>query len=296
MNSVNPGQAVEQLARYYSLQGMKVLPSVSGWWVELQPFSFLRFPFHELGELTPEDRRHVFWHGPALLLRYQGPAVDGGRRGGLFLCSNKAYDLPALASKARNQTRRGLELCRVVQMEFQTLARLGLSLVMDTYQRQGRGLPKGGAKRWTRVCDAGALVPAVEAWGAFVGERLAAFLIGARVGDCYYILQQDSDSALLNQYPNNALLFSVTKAKLADPGVTCINYGLKAMDPTPGLDRFKHQMGYELVEINEAIELNPMVRPLLDCGGRFVLRQLARRFPQNDLWRKAQALIGSPHP
>jgi hypothetical protein len=239
----------------------------------------------------PAERQKAFWLGPALLLRYQSADVEVGRAGGIFLCSKKDYDLHSLDSKARNQTRRGLEKCRVERIEFQALAESGLALLVGTYLRQGRDVSASVEKKWNRLCSAGARTPGLEAWGSFVENRLAAFLIGAYVEDSFYILHQGSDSALLGDYPNNALLFKVTQTKLADPAVNSINYGLKSLDPTPGLDKFKVQMGFEMIPRREVMVIHPLLRTVLALGGKSLLRMLAHRYPGSDLFRKARSVF-----
>lgn len=286
----------DNLAHFYTLQGHRLLRTSSGWWVNLQPFSFLHLPFHKMVEPHPSELQKVFWLGPALLLRYQTTGGEVGRAGGIFLCSEKGYGLHSLESKARNQTRRGLEKCRVGRIEFQALAESGLALLVDTHQRQGRSVPSGVKKKWNQLCAAGAATPGLEAWGSFVENRLAAFIVGAYVEDCFYILHQGSDSTFLSSYPNNALLFTVTQVKLSESAVNSINYGLKSLDPTPGLDKFKVQMGYELLARGEVIEIHPILRLGLTLGGKSLLRMLARRYPGNDIWRKAQSVFAPIYP
>lgn len=291
MADSDPYKSTYNLAHFYALQGHRLLRSPDGWWVNLQPFSFLFLPFHRVVDLRPSEIQKVFWLGPALLLRYQKTGGEVGREGGIFLCSEKDYSLQSLDSKARNQTRRGLEKCRVERIEFQALAESGLGLLVDTHQRQGRSVPLGVKKKWNRLCAAGAATPGLEAWGSFVENRLAAFIVGANVEDCFYILHQGSDSTFLGSYPNNALLFTITQTKLSEPTMNSLNYGLKSLDPTPGLDKFKVQMGYELIARREVIEIHPILRPALALGGKSLLRMLARRYPGSDIWRKAQSVF-----
>lgn len=281
----------KNLANFYEFQGHRVLKTSFGCWVNLQPFSFLCLPFHRLVAPRPADLQKAFWLGPALLLRYQAADGEVGRAGGIFLCSKKDYDLNSLDSKARNQTRRGLEKCRVERIEFQALAEAGLLLLVGTYQRQGRNVPSSVETKWNRLCSAGAHTPGLEAWGSFIENRLAAFLIGSYVEDSFYILHQGSDSALLGDYPNNALLFKVTQIKLADPAVNSINYGLKSLDPTPGLNKFKVQMGYEMIPRQEVIVIHPLLRAVLTLGGTSLIRMLAHRYPGSDMLRKARSVF-----
>ena len=72
-------------------------------------------------------------------------------------------------------------------MEFSALAETGHRLNEETWQRQGRGETGLSRKHWQRYCQAAANAPDMEAWGAFVEGRLAAFVVCALVERCYNI-------------------------------------------------------------------------------------------------------------
>jgi hypothetical protein len=157
--------------------------------------------------------------------------------------------------------------------------------------RQGRDPKNWPEAKWRRYCDASANTPGFECWGAFVEGRLAAFMVTALVDGYFSILTQCSAAEYLDCQPNNALVFTVTQRKLACPEVECVSYGLKSVDMTSGLNRFKERMGFELVPFTENLLFNPYLKTMLDCGGRAVIRGMALRFPGNDFWRKASRVL-----
>jgi hypothetical protein len=116
-------------------------------------------------------------------------------------------------------------------------------------------------------------------------------LVGALIDDCFSILLQASASAYLDQCPNNALIFTVTKLKLSQQAVAKVSYGLNSIDYTPGLEHFKLRMGFTKSPLKERIVLNPMATPLLALGGRKIIGRVARKHPHSDLWRKASTIL-----
>ena len=227
---------------------------------------------------------------PALVLRYPAPASGHDGQGGAFICEREGYGLGSLLPKARNHTRKGLRECVLQKVEFGDLAELGHLLNEQTWRRQGRAETGMTRERWRRYCGAGNVTPDMEAWGAFVGDRLAGFAVGAIVERCYNILHQSSCTDLLRHAPNNALAFSITKRALEMPGVERVSYGLKSVEDTAGLDQFKAGMGYSLMPFDERYALHPLLRAFLALGGRRAFEFKAAKRPGSDFWRKALAI------
>ncbi len=246
-----------QFAEFWRIQGYRVIQTESGYWYNAHPFSFLSLPYHRLMMPARRELAQVLLKGPAAVIRF--PTVSGGVRpeGGLYICSDRNYDLPSLDKKARNQTRRGLERCVIEQLDFSHLAERGHALNVETWARQGRSPQTITSPQWRHYCEAAGQIPGFEAWGARVQGSLAAFMVTALVEDCFGILHQSSATEYLEHYPNNALVFTAVKRKLSDPHVGYVSYGLKSVDDTDGLGHFKLQMGFELVPFHESIILHP---------------------------------------
>jgi hypothetical protein len=281
----------ESFAEFWKLQGHRVVKTSGAFWYDAHPLAYLSIPYHRMLALRRQELLKVWLTGPALIVRYPAATADTGRVGGLFVCANRNYDLSALDKKARNQTRRGLENCAIELIDFAQLAEQGYSLVLDTLQRQQRSQDNMPLERWRRYCAAAAQIKDFEAWAAVVKGRLAAFLVTALIEDCFSILYQSSATAELDCHPNNALVFDVVRRKLAAAEVSYVSYGLKSIDTTGRLDHFKQQLGFELRPFAEHAAVNPMFRPFLYLGGKGFIRQMARRYPEKDLWRKAAQVL-----
>ena len=251
----------------------------------------MSLPYHRLVTPARWELAHVLLRGPSVAVRFPTIPDGPGKEGGLFICSDRNYDLSSLHQKARNQTRRGLENCIVKQVSFDYLAEQGHVLNVETFLRQGRDPQTITEQQWYRYCEAASQIPDFEAWGAFVGGCLVAFMVTALIEDCFSILHESSATEDLQYYPNNALVFTVTKLKLSSPEVGYVSYGLKSLDDTGGLDHFKLRMGFELKPFKEDIVFNPLLKPLLFLGGSKLIKWMARQHPESDLWRKASRIL-----
>ena len=125
--------------------------------------------------------------GPALALRYPKPPDADGANGGMFVCRDRNYDFASLSQNVRSRTRRGLARCRIEQIGFEYLSTHGHTLTEETTMRQTGKKPNSSMEEWQRFCANAGRLPGFEAWGAFVEDRLATFIVAMLVEDCYYI-------------------------------------------------------------------------------------------------------------
>jgi len=109
--------------------------------------------------------------------------------------------------------------------------------------------------------------PSLEAWGAFVGEALAAYLLAIRCGECVYIHNVFSRTDLLKYYPINAVTFAFSQEAMKREGVTHTCYGIRSIKgDKQSLNHFKAAMGFEKVLVLERIEINPRLKLWFDGG------------------------------
>ncbi|HJU28154.1 MAG TPA: GNAT family N-acetyltransferase [Candidatus Binataceae bacterium] len=228
---------------------------------------------------TANEIASVLIRGPALALRYPSPANGSKPDGGMYVCSDPGYDFGSLTPNARSHTRRGLARCAIDRIGFDYLARHGYDLLADTAMRQTGGRPSISPANWARFCRAAALRPDIEVWGAFAENRLAAFIVGMMIDDCFYIHLQKSDTALLKYYPNNALTFEVTRNRLAS-GAAEVSHGQIALAASAGLDAFKRGMGFQVKPFKERVVFHPLFRPTLWLG-RGIASLMERVYPKN---------------
>ncbi len=280
-----------QFAEFWERQGCRVIETNSCYWFNSQPLSFASIPYHRVVDPPRTEIAEVFFRGPALAVRFLAGPAENGQSGGLFVRSKEPYDLSSLQKKARNQTRRGLEHCRVERMEFSDLAQRGHKLNVGTFFRQGRSPTTMTEAKWALYCSAAARHSDFEAWVALVAGQWAALLVTALVEDVLTILHQSSAGDHLAYYPNNALVFEVTRRKLNDARVRLVSYGLLGLTDNGSLEHFKLGMGFSLQPLRDQVVINPVLKPFMDLGGRRWVEWRHRRRPDCDFWRKASEAL-----
>lgn len=280
-----------ELAQFFRSIGNRIIRTESCYWYNPKPFLFKSLPIHRFVDPSPTELAQVMIKGPAFAMRYPKTADKPGPRGGMYVCSNRDYDFPALSQNVRSRTRRGLARCRIEQIDFDYLAQHGHALTTETTFRQMGTAPSATEEEWKLFCANASRSKDFEAWGAFVEDRLATFIVAMLVEDCYYIHLQKSASDLLKYYPNNALLFTVMKTKLACPEVGYISHGPKALAVGKGLDYFKTSMGFELQPYADHVVFNPLVKPFLMWKGDAVVDRLVQRYPDNLFWQRASRAL-----
>ena len=280
-----------QFAEFWRRQGYRTVRTSSADWYCPHLFSALSIPYHRCITPSRMELARVFLTAPAIMIRFPSSPDGTGIEGGLYLCSDRAYDFSNLQPRTRTTTRRGLESCRIEQIDFDYLATHGHALNAQTFLRQGRSADSMAEQQWYTYCKAASQVSDFEAWGAFVNGQMAALMVTALVEEYLSILHASAATEHLPCYPSNALVFTVTKQKLACSNIAHVSYGLKSIDDTAGLNRFKTHMGFTLRPFKESLVLNPCVKPFFLLGGHRLVHWMARRYPQSDLWRKANRVL-----
>lgn len=279
-------QAAE-LANFWRLLGHRVIETKSGFWFNPEPLRFKSLPGHRLISPGKGEIAKVLLKGRAIALRYPSAALSGQEDGGLFVCADHNYDYVSLTANARSHTRRGLARCKVEPISFDYLSIHGRTLTDETFRRQTGRPSRTTQAQWERYCGLAGKLPGFEAWGAFVGDTLAAFAVTMLIEDCLFIHLQKSRSDLLKFYPNNALVFVLLKTKLACPEVGFVSNGLKGLAVKNGLDHFKLSMGFQLRPHKENVIINPLFKPAANLLGRPLLARLTRRYPDTLIWKRA---------
>jgi len=249
--------------------GHKVIRTESAYWFDVYPRTYLAFPYQRPIEPSAAELKELF--RKAMMLRFA--AKSGGVDSYYVACDEKPYSFATLSSKARNQTRRGLENWQVEPVDCEWLANYGAALNAETLARQGRRDSDFDSNRWRRVCTAAANYPGFEAWRAQLKDKTGAVALTFLMDDLACILLQRSSYSNLSTYPNNALTFEITRTLLARPNVRSTFYGLRALAATNSLDHFKTGMGYREFPMRESFLAAPFLRPLVPAV-RFAIARL----------------------
>jgi hypothetical protein len=265
--------------QFLKSMGHRVVQVAGTTWFDAAPRVFMPVPFDH--EIDPQifDWKALFAHGCTAARCLVPPPF--GKPSYLLVVEDAAYDLPNLDSKARNQTRRGLEACLVRNVNFAELATQGVALQRDTLIRQGRRIRQDLEQYWLRYFTHAAQADGAIAWGAFREDRLAAYLIAFKVADTAHIVIVRSAAAQLRHYPNNALLFTFIQHMLHSGGVRRVSIGFEPLQANVGsLDRFKEGLGFQHLPVQQYVRLAPplstLLRKPLLTGSIACLRMLSR--------------------
>ncbi len=279
-------------AAFLGRTGHRVLRADGVYWYDASPGFFLSLPSHRLLRPSPDALRALFRHQPCAGVRFSAPLDGPGKLSYQIVCDDRAYGLDRLSANARSKVRRGLRRCEVIPMAFGEIAAQGLEADRDTLARQGRGVRLEGPA-WQRFWQEAAATPGMEGWGAFVGGELAAFLVSVQFDDCAELLLARSRSDRLDAYPNNALIFEVTRVMLVERSARQVTFGLESLEPVGPLDQFKFGMGFRSAPLRQRVVFHPFVGALLaPAPVRGTLRRWAeRRGATGGFWRKAAGLL-----
>ncbi|HEV2688965.1 MAG TPA: hypothetical protein VGV35_10430 [Bryobacteraceae bacterium] len=276
------------LARFFELRGREITESAGVLWYGVPGRIFISSPPQLLPDPEPADIRSLLRRTRGLGVRY--PSVKRpGLASGLYVCRNKDYELRSVQNGLRGNIRRGLENCEVRRVPLDDLLAQGLELNLDTMERQGHyDAEFGEASQWRRMVEAMDQCAEITPWGAFVGDRLAAYAITCQEDGWLHILHRMSRLSDLELRPNQALDFTITRQLATDDDIEAICFGSIDLAAGPGLHEYKLGMGYEATAHNSVLELHPAAAPLL-TSARFVgsLKSLRRIAPKNQFVERA---------
>jgi hypothetical protein len=279
------------LAKFLDRLGHKIIHSPNACWYEVQPRVLLSYPYYKQIEPTEEELNELMTTHKLLAIRFPTTLNHFGFVSNIVVNTNKNYDFNSMHQKARNQTRRALENCKVEQIDFNFLSEHGLPLNDDTAKRQNRESQYASPDYWNKYCQAAKGVEGVTAWGSFINGQLAAFLIAIEVDDWVEWVVNHSATAFRNKYPNNALAFSAAQHFFQKKNCTGICYGLGSLEPTPDLDHFKQRMGWRLEPVKQRLVFSSKLRIMAGLAREPILKFIGKLCPQNYKVRKTSAMI-----
>jgi len=279
------------MAQFFARLGHRIIQTPSALWYDVQPRVLLSLPYFRQINPTEDELNQLMRQHKIRALRFPTSLESFGFASTLAINTNPNYDLNCQHQKARNQTRRGLENCRVEPIDFDYLIKKGLPLNQDTARRQGRESQYAHPDYWRKFCCAAQATPGVSAWGAFIKGELAVFLVAIEVDDWVEWVVNHSDTAFRKQYPNNALVFHVARYFFQEKKCKGICYGLGSLEATSELDHFKQRMGWELKPIKQRLLLSQNLQWTFAWAREPCLKILNKIFPQSYTVRKTSALI-----
>ena len=280
----------EALSELFIRQGYRIFKSESCYWYNVQPGFYFNIPYHRLISPSKEELNRILRGIPCIAIRYFTPIDCVGKSSYMIVCSDKNYDITSVDAKyARRQTRRGLENFQIRQIDFKELVNHN-SINIDTLIRQGRMRRIWTEKRWKLYCLSADGLSGLEAWGAFYENNLSAFIVAYQMDDYFEILHHSSATKYLQLYPNNALVYFLTKLKLTSKEVNHVSYGPESLDAPESLETFKFRMGFQKLPMKQVIVFHPFIRPFIKGSTLSLIQRISRTRPE-DFWRKLEGIL-----
>jgi hypothetical protein len=236
-----------------------------------RPFFYWSLPRFAIYHLSHKKARRLMWNR-ALGVIY--PTDEGMNRLIRFcVCQGHDYDMKSLQSRTRTKTRRGLEKCKIRQVDWDLMRVKGLDINIEALKRQQRRSGRlDDFHWWDRQCRISAQFPDVHAWGAFVEGSLTAYvhviihdgiLIKGKLERVANIAHFMSDSMYLKHYPNEALIYTVIKELLGTLNCAVVILGNTSDDPR--LVSWKRHMGFQ----EESVPCRLLANPILHLSKHF---------------------------
>jgi hypothetical protein len=253
---------IQSYVEYIRLQGDRVIATKTCFWQQYRPFFYIAIPIFHTHNISEAELRSM-----RLLRAWAGLMYSCDHRGNgktdFWSISDSSYDLTFLSNSCRKQTKQGLQRCKIEELEWDRLDKEGLKINKDALKRQGR-------KSWNAVLTSQSLwhkrmvisqkFSDVQAWGAFVDNQLAAYVITVRLEDDLSFLSAMSLTEYLDHRPNNALVFSVVQ-EMFKRGCKRVFYGVRPQENA--LAHFEEGIGFKILGINHNLVLNPLFTPIV---------------------------------
>ncbi|MFM7057720.1 MAG: hypothetical protein ACKO2P_12445 [Planctomycetota bacterium] len=249
------GMEPQYYAEFLERLGHTVREANGVYWYNVFSHAWTCFPLET--QLSPAeiDLHGILGDDRGGIVRYCC-RVDEGVGGFRHVVSGRDYDLKSLESKARNQTRQGLERCVCGPVDGPEIAREGIELHAETLIRQERRLSAGYEAYWLRYFQAVSVCPSATVWTSRCDGQLAAFLISFKIGSVENICIVRSRAELLRNRPNNALLFTFLQWALQRDDTSEVCIGLQSLQSQlSSLEVFKRCMGFRDEPIGQRIEM-----------------------------------------
>jgi hypothetical protein len=279
------------LARFMELRGRRVVEAAGVLWCSMDGRLYRSIPFQL--DLDPDPRELEEMLRLSRGLGANFPSRNrAGIPSGLYVCRRRDYDITSVARGFRGKVRRGLGGCEIRRVDDSELLHQGMQLNLDTMERQGRYDPEfGEPTQWKRLVEAVRRSPSITVWGAFVNGRLAAYRITFREDGWLFVLHHMSRTDELDNCPNHALDFEITREIAKDRDLEAISLGTLGLVSSPGLHEYKLRLGYEVSPRNWVFQLHPAVSPVATTALIAKAANLARHLRPRDQRLKLVSIV-----
>jgi hypothetical protein len=205
----------DRLLRFFANAGFKVHRTANAGWYEAGPRFLLGVPTHMPLAIDAAEAREALRATGALGVRYVSARPTEGAESWQMLASGVDYDLEKFSGNTRSKVRRGLKNNEIRRISGDELMRTGEQAFLDTVKRQGRA-DRYGIDRWHALLRAADADSGIEIWAAWHEGVMAAYLLTMVFADNCELYEARSRDDTLKHYPNNALIYQVTRHLLVE--------------------------------------------------------------------------------
>jgi hypothetical protein len=256
---------LDEYGRYLRSRGKVAVATAGGrqLWVPGARGELVRLPSTTTDAVAPEDlRRLLATRGTWIVTRVAEPGPGREANCYFYLCRDAAYDLGRLRKNARRVIKRGQRHFVVRPCTWDEMARCGRAAAVDTGARHGQQPSSEAAFReFVELRRDGGFH---EAWGAWAGDQLAAWLTVLRIDDWAMFDAAESRTEFLPMAPNNVLRFQALRTLLVDERRSVVTTGLSSADATVdtrSMHQYFTRLGFEAVPRCREFLLHPLLRP-----------------------------------
>lgn len=272
---------------FFELQGYRVFQTRRSIWMNVRRNIFQPAPPFDFQPSREYEAMELLRSTGAVACRWfteAPPTMEATRSAGYsnLYVLRPPYGLDRMQSKARNQTRRGLERVEARLVTFnRTIQDQAFVVYADNTSRLGLFANKRQmTERWQKWVNALSQPTCAEFWGAWNSEQLIAFVVVIFSPHGAEIVCQRSLGSALGLYPNNVLVYRIAESAF-ERGAKLLSYGLGAYGASEGgLDHFKKGMGFEAIRLEDHVTWCPALRllgPLLTARRVHSLLKMVRR-------------------
>jgi len=229
-------------------------------WTRHERWSMLRVPVFALNTPTQAEVRQALRR--ALVVScLELPSATKPANTVIYLCRHHACALEKLAAAMRRNVRRGTAALTIQPLSAEHVLQHGYPAYADTRRRAG--LSDADRRSFERRFSERARSPANVYLGAWLGERLIAFLSITEVADWVEFESLFSCTDALKYRPNDTLLYHALRHYLVESPRALVSYGVRSVQSwaEEGLHQFKLKVGFEAQAVHRAFVLHPALRP-----------------------------------
>jgi hypothetical protein len=266
------------------------ISSIGHYWYNPGSRILQAFPYHQVICPSQSELKHIFKQTGAIAIRYSTDINEPVGKISYHVIRKEKFNIDQLTKKVRHDIHHGLQYATYEPISFDRLGEEGWKVRFDTLKRQGRTSAET-KEQWQKKCRAAKGLPGFEAWGAIHNHELVACVLCSVIGDCCYILYQQSMTEQLKFGINNTLAYYVTNEMMDRDYITTVFYGLNSLDAPPSVDEFKHRMGFQASPVRQRVVFNPALEIFINNSSYQALKALIKILPYNPTLAKVEGMV-----